>query len=135
MDEPRWLWRAIVDAVHRELVEEHGGLYGVRDAGMIESALARPLNRWSYEGAGADLADLAAAYGFALARNHGYLDGNKRIALAAMHVFAWINGHEIAAEEPDEVATMLDVASGVLGEADLAAWLRVRLSPRDPSEQ
>lgn len=130
MDEPRWLWRTFIDAMHRELIAEHGGLYGVRDEGLIESALSRPLNRWHYEGAGVDLADLAAAYGFGLARNHGYLDGNKRIALAAIHMFAWINGHEVVVEEPDEVAVMLDVASGRLEEAELAAWIRGHLTVR-----
>jgi death on curing protein len=130
VDEPRWLWRAVVDAMHRELIAEHGGLYGVRDEGMIESALSRPRNRWLYEGGDADLALLAAGYGFGLARNHGYLDGNKRIALAAMHMFAWINGFEIEAEEPDEVATMLGVADGSLSESDLAVWIRPLLVAR-----
>lgn len=116
--------------MHRELIAEHGGLYGVRDEGMVESALSRPQNRWAYEGAQADLADLAAAYGFGLARNHGYLDGNKRIALAAIHMFAWINGWEVVVEEPDEVTVMLDVASGSLAESDLAAWIREHLIRR-----
>ncbi len=116
--------------MHRELIAEHGGLYGVRDEGLVESALSRPQNRWHYEAEGVDLADLAAAYGFGLARNHGYLDGNKRIALAAIHMFAWINGHEVVVEEPDEVTVMLDVASGRLEEAELAAWIRGHLTIR-----
>lgn len=116
--------------MHRELVAEHGGLYGVRDEGMIESALSRPLNRWHCEGKTLDLADLAAAYGFGLARNHGYLDGSKRIALAAMHMFVWINGFEMVVGEPDEVATILDLASGDLDEAGLAAWIRPHLVRR-----
>ena len=130
MDEPRWLWRTFVDAMHRELIAEHGGLYGVRDDGLIDSALSRPQNRWGYEGAEVDLADLAAAYGFGLARNHGYLDGNKRIALAAIHMFAWLNGREVVVEEPDEVSVMLEVASGGLGEAGLASWIREHLAVR-----
>lgn len=134
MDEPRWLWRALLDAMHRKLIQEHGGVYGVREEGMVESALGRPRNRWAYEGAEADLAALAAAYGFGLARNHGYLDGNKRIALAAIHVFAWINGFELMAAEPDEVAVMLQVASGTMTEAALAGWIRPLLVPRsDPA--
>jgi death-on-curing protein len=132
VEEPRWLWRALVDAMHRELIAEHGGLYGVRDEGMIESALARPRNRWLYE-PDATLADLAAGYGFGLARNHGYADGNKRIALAAMHMFAWLNGYEIAAEEPDEVAVVLDLASGAVSEPQLAGWVRQRLVLRSSS--
>jgi death-on-curing protein len=130
VDGPRWLWRAFIDAMHRELIAEHGGLYGVRDEGMIESALSRPLNRWHYEGEKLDLADLAASYGFGLARNHGYLDGNKRISLAAMHMFVWINGFEIVVEEPEEVATILELASGNLDEASLAAWIRLHLIDR-----
>lgn len=118
--------------MHRELIAEHGGLYGVRDEGMIESALARPRNRWLYE-PDATLADLAAGYGFGLARNHGYADGNKRIALAAMHMFAWLNGYEIAAEEPDEVAVVLDLASGAVSEPQLAGWVRQRLVLRSSS--
>lgn len=116
--------------MHRELVAEHGGLYGVRDEGMIESALSRPVNRWLYEGETVDLADLAASYGFGLARNHGYLDGNKRIALAAMHMFAWINGFEIVVGEPEEVATILELAAGTLDEASVAAWIRPHLVRR-----
>jgi death on curing protein len=130
VDEPRWLWRAFIDAMHRELVAEHGGLYGVRYEGMIDSALSRPLNRWHYEREKVDLADLAASYGFGLARNHGYLDGNKRIALAAMHMFVWINGFEIVVEEPEEVATILELAGGHLDEARLADWIRPHLVPR-----
>ncbi|HYW11798.1 MAG TPA: type II toxin-antitoxin system death-on-curing family toxin [Longimicrobium sp.] len=130
MDEPRWLWRTFIDAMHRELIAEHGGLFGVRDEGLIESALSRPQNRWGYESAQVDLADLAAAYGYGLARNHGYLDGNKRIALAAIHMFAWINGHEVVVEEPDEVATILELASGTLEEAELAGWIRRHLVAR-----
>jgi death on curing protein len=130
VDEPRWLWRTLVDAMHRELIAEHGGLYGVRDEGMVESALSRARNRWLYEGAEAELADLAASYGFGLARNHGYLDGNKRIALAAMHMFAWINGYELGAAEADEVATMLGVADGTMSESQLAGWIRPLLMRR-----
>lgn len=128
------MWRALVDAIHRELIEEHGGLYGVRDDGMIESALGRPRNRWAYEGPEADLAGLAAAYGFGLARNHGYADGNKRIALAAIHMFAWINGFELVADEPDEVGVMINVASGEMTEDSLAGWIRPLLVRRSDPE-
>lgn len=126
MREPRWLPRRLVDAIQRELIAEHGGLHGTRDDGLIDSALAKPQNRWAYN-PGSDLADLAAAYGFGLARNHGYIDGNKRIALAAMHVFARLNGHEIMVEEVEEVSIMLGVASGSIPEGELAVWLRDRL--------
>ncbi len=113
----------MLDAVHRELIQEHGGAYGVRDEHLIESALARPRNRFAYE-QDVDLADLVAAYGFGLTKNHGYVDGNKRIGLAAMHVFARLNGTRLQVGEPEEVAVMLQVADGSLSESQLAAWVR-----------
>jgi len=128
MRDPVWLSRKVVDAIHRELIAEHGGLHGVRDDGLVESALWKARNQWAY-GNDVDLADLAAAYGFGLARNHGYLDGNKRIALAAMHVFARLNRYSLAVEEVEEVAVMLDVAAGSLSEAALATWAREHLRP------
>lgn len=120
---PRWLSRLILDRLHQELVREHGGSYGVRDEGLIESALARPQNRWAYE-AGADLPALAAAYGFGLARNHGYVDGNKRAAFAALYVFLGLNGLDLEVPEPDVVAVMTGVADGSITEDELAIWTR-----------
>jgi death-on-curing protein len=128
VDEPTWMSRRVVDAVQRELIAEHGGLHGIRDEGLIDSALSKPRNRWAYE-PDADLADLAASYGFGLARNHGYLDGNKRIALAVMHVFARRNRFAIAVSEVEEVAVILRLAEGSLSEAELAAWVREHLRP------
>lgn len=116
----------MVDAIQRELIAEHGGLHGTRDDGLIDSALSKPRNRWAYD-PGSDLAALAAAYGFGLARNLGYIDGNKRIALAVMHVFARLNGFELVAEEVEEVSLMLGVAEGTTPEVELADWLRGRL--------
>lgn len=95
----------------------------MRDSGLVESALARPRQRWVYQ-PDADLPALAAAYGYGLARNHGYVDGNKRIAFVAMGVFLDVNGWEIAAPEPEVVAVMLEVAAGERGEEELAEWLR-----------
>ena len=128
MDEPTWLSRKVVDAMQRELIAEHGGLHGIRDEGLIDSALSKPRSRWAYE-PDADLADLCASYGFGLARNHGYLDGNKRIALAAMHVFTRRNRFAIAVSEVEEVAVMLRLAEGFLVEAELAVWIREHLRP------
>ena len=128
MDEPTWLSRRVVDAMQRELIAEHGGLHGIRDEGLIDSALSKPRNRWVYE-PDADLAELCASYGFVLARNHGYLDGNKRIALAAMHVFTRRNQFAIAVSEVEEVAVVLQLAEGSLREADLAVWIREHLRP------
>lgn len=127
--EPRWLTRQIVDAVHDRLVRQHGGSFGVRDGGLIDSALARAENRRHY-GGGSDLFDLAAAYGYGLAKNHGYVDGNKRVALMAMYVFLGWNGWLLDAPEPEAVVTMEGVAAGSVSEEELARWLRDGSVPR-----
>ena len=121
--EPRWVPRVVVDAVHLDLVREHGGLQGVRDEDALESALARPRQRW-VNGDEPGLADLAAAYGFGLARNHPYFDGNKRTAFVTMAVFMGLNGVRLDATQEDVVAVMLELADGTLSEASLAAWAR-----------
>lgn len=123
--EPRWLRRDEVDIIHLDLIRRYGGQAGLRDDNMVESALNRPRQKWHYEAA--SLAALAAAYAYGLARNHGYLDGNKRIALAAMTVFLLHNGHELDAP-PDEAARVLeDVAAGRFTEADLTEWVEHNL--------
>jgi len=128
MKEPVWLDRLTVDAIHFDLLLGHGGIYGVRDEGLLESALDRARNRWLYE-PGSDLAALAAAYGFGLTRNHPYADGNKRVALMVMYVFLAVNGRRLVAPEAEAALVMLDVARGRLGEAELAAWLRRQTRP------
>lgn len=115
----------MVGAMHVDQVRKHGGSPGVRDQGLIESALARPMQRWSYDPE-ADLADLAAACGYGLAKNHGFVDGNKRVAFTALYVFLGLNGRELDAPEPEVVRVMLDLASGALGEGELAEWIRAR---------
>jgi death on curing protein len=124
--EPLWLSRTVVDAMHTDQIREHGGLLGLRDENALESALARPRQKWSYEPE-ADLASLGAAYAFGFARNHPYNDGNKRIALLAMLTFASVNGYDVQAEDDDVLKTMLGLASGRITETELAAWLRSRL--------
>jgi death on curing protein len=126
--EPIWVDRVVIDAVHLDTVRTHGGFPGIRDENALESALARPRHRWAY-GLRVDLAGLAATYGFGLARNHPYRDGNKRIALLAMLIFLGLNGFDLDAPEPDVVATMLKLAAGDLSEAGLAKWLRAHLVP------
>lgn len=123
MDEPLWLVRLAIDTVQHELLTQHGGLQGVRDENALELALARPRDKWAYE-PDADLPTLAAAYGFGLARNHAFNDGNKRIAFAAMYTFLGLNGLEIEAPEPAVVHVMIDGASGTCSEIQLAVWLR-----------
>jgi death-on-curing protein len=125
---PAWLGRLVVDAIHADQMREHGGLPGVRDENALESALARPQQKHAYDPR-VDLAGLAAACAFGLARNHPYRDGNKRIAFLAMVTFLGINGREFDAPEEDVVATILALADGRLTEAELARWIRDRLLP------
>lgn len=120
---PRWLTRLVIDAVHTDQLREHGGQPGIRDENALESALARPQQRWHYV-PDADLEALAAAYAFGLIRNHPYRDGNKRIGFLAIVTFLSINGLNFDATEQDVVATMLMLASGNLSEDHLADWIR-----------
>ena len=128
MDEPVWVDRLVVDAIHFDQIQQHGGAAGIRDENAIEAALARPRNRRAYEPE-SDLADLAAAYGYGLARSHGYTDGNKRVAFAVMYTFLGLNGWEIDAPEPAVVQLTVDVAAGRCDERALAMWLREHVSP------
>ncbi len=123
MKEPRWVSRVVVDAVHIDQLREHGGLPGIRDENVLESALARARNKWEYERT-SDLADLAAAYGFGIVTGQPYRDGNKRIGFLAMAIFLGLNGRSLAASEKEVVTTMLAVADGRHSEEELVAWLR-----------
>ena len=129
MIEPRWLSQSVVLAIHADQIRAHGGTLGLRDQGLLESALDRPRNRFHYQ-PDADLYELAAAYGFALANNHPFVDGNKRVAFQAMFVFLGLNGLRIVASEEAVVSLMLSVASGELDEAGLTSWLQVNTAPR-----
>ena len=122
MKEPRWVLEAVVLAVQRLLIAEHGGIPGLRDQGLLESALARPRQRFAYQPE-STLFELAAAYGFGLARNHPFLDGNKRVALAMTALFLELNGFSLEAPEPDAVIVIELLAAGNLTEAALAQWL------------
>lgn len=124
--EPRWLSRLVVDAIHADQLRQHGGLPGVRDENVLESALARPRQKWAYDPA-SDLAMLAAAYAFGLVRNHPYRDGNKRIGFLVLATFLGINGHELDTTDEDVVTTMLALADGSLTEAMLTTWVRDHL--------
>jgi death-on-curing protein len=126
--EPSWLTRLIVDAIHTDQIREHGGLLGLRDENGLESALTRARHKWHFDQV-TDLASLGAAYGFGLARNHPYTDGNKRVALVAMLTFLAINGQDLDARDDDVLTTMLALAAGRLTEPELAAWLRTRMVP------
>lgn len=119
----------MVQAIHADQVRQHGGLLGIRDEGLLESALERSRQRWHYD-AEADLAALAAAYGAGLAKNPPFIEGNKRVAFQAMFVFLGLNGLRIRTPEPEVVALMLGVASGAIGETELAVWIRSHSEPR-----
>ena len=130
MTEPQWLKRTWVDALHFQQLQRFGGSYGIRDAGAIDSALARPINQWHYLEQ-PDVATLAAAYGYGLTRDHGYVDGNKRVGFVAMAVFLHLNDWQLDAPEPEVVRVMLAVAAGTMSEAELAGWVRAHLqSPK-----
>lgn len=129
MTEPRWLSAAVIRAIHSDQVRAHGGSLGLRDAGLLESALARPVNLVQYQ-PDSDLYAVAAAYGFGIARNHPFIDGNKRVAFQAMYVFLGLNGFRIDAAEEEVVEVMLSLARGDFEEEGLAARLRQRVSTR-----
>lgn len=129
MSEPRWLALVHILAVHSDQIQAHGGSLGLRDRGLLESALERPRNRFHYEPT-SDLPSLAASYGFGLAKNHPFIDGNKRVAFQAMYLFLGLDGLRIDASEEEVVATILSLASGDLDEPGLAVWLRDHVTPR-----
>lgn len=123
--EPQWLDAQTALAIHDRQLAEHGGGIGARDAGLLESALARPINAWSC-GAG-DPAALAAAYAFGVARNHPFVDGNKRTAWVLGRLFLALNGHELSFKPAGAIAAMPALASGELSEAEMADWFRGHL--------
>jgi death-on-curing protein len=127
--EPVWLTPAIVLAMHGDLLEQHGGLAGVRDEGLVLSALSRPRYKWVH-GERRDLFVCAAAYGFGIAKNHGFNDGNKRTAFQAMYTFLGLNGIDLLAPEPEAVSVMLALSDGSPSEAGLAKWLRANSKRR-----
>ncbi len=118
----RWINRQALSLLHDESLAEHGGAAGLRDEGLLESALARPLNLVAY--GDPDFADLAAAYGVGLAKNHPFVDGNKRAAFLAVGLFMMLNGYRLNATQIDATLTMLAVAAGELDEPGFADWIR-----------
>lgn len=120
----KWVWieRSVILAAHDEQLAEHGGSSGVRDAGLLDSALARPLNRAAY--GKPDTAELAAAYAYGLATNHPFVDGNKRTAFVALELFLALNRYELVTDDADCAMSMLAVAAGTMKETALADWIR-----------
>ena len=123
MKEPVWVLPELVLAIHQTLLAEHGGLPGVRDQALLDSALARPQQRAAYDGE-TSIFDLAASYSFGLAQNHPFADGNKRIALTVAAVFLELNGFSLDAPEPETVLMYQQLSAGNITELELANWIR-----------
>jgi death-on-curing protein len=121
-----WLSKAVVLAAHEEQLSEHGGAVGLRDDGLLESALARPKHLLSYAEPEPDIPALAASYAFGIARDHPFTDGNKRTSLVVAETFMLLNGVELEAGDAELLATWLQLAEGEISESYLAAWLRER---------
>jgi len=128
MSEWRWVDRRALLLLHDESIAEHGGASGIRDEGLLDSALARPLNLVAY--GSPDWAELAASYGVGLAKNHPFVDGNKRAAFLAVGLFLALNGRRLVATQAEATMTMLAVAAGSLDEPAFAAWLRSHTQAR-----
>lgn len=122
MTEPIWLPERLIIAAHSEQLAKFGGPEGLRDAGMLASALGRPRNKWAYEKA--DLIGCAAAYAFGLARNHPFVDGNKRIAFMSITIFLELNGILFKPDKLEALVAIVDLAAGKINEDGLEAWIR-----------
>ena len=129
MSQWKWVNRQVLLLLHDESLAEHSGAPGLRDEGLLDSALARPVNLALYEQP--DVASLAASYGVGLAKNHPFVDGNKRCAFLAAGLFLAMNGTRLAASQVDATTTMLALAAGDIDEASYAAWLRAHSRPRE----
>jgi death-on-curing protein len=128
-----WLSVDLIEAVHERQIIEHGGGSGIRDRGMLESALARPQQQHAY-GETVDVISLAAGYAFGLSRNHPFVDGNKRTAAVACELFLELNGHQLVAEDSDLYPVFMALAAGEMDEQALTAWLRNHARPQQVSE-
>ena len=129
MAEPVWVRDEVVLAIHRRQIAEHGGASGIRDQGMLASALARPRNLLACSGAAADLAAFAAAYAHGIVRNHPFRDGNKRTAFVVCRTFLLLNDSDFSASRQEKYQTFLRLAEGTLSESQLGAWIRAGIGP------
>jgi death-on-curing protein len=125
-----WIGKSLALAIHQRQLSEHGGGDGVRDEALLDSALARPQQLHAYGDPSPDLAALAASLAYGLARNHPFVDGNKRTAHVCYRVFIALNGCELVASDQDKYVAMLSLAEGSLSESEFAAWLRPRITAR-----
>jgi death-on-curing protein len=128
MNEPNWVRRDVIELLHTQSIAEHGGADAVRDEGLLESALARPTNLFAYEEV-RDASRLAASYTFGLAKNHPFVDGNKRAAFIAAGLFLRLNGYRLIADQAQATLVILSVAAGSFGEEELTAWIRKNIEP------
>jgi death on curing protein len=118
----KWVDRSVLQLLHDESLAEHGGLSGLRDEGLLDSALSRPVNLAAY--GEPDVFDLAASYAVGLAKNHAFVDGNKRVAFLSMGLFLFLNGYRLSVSQAEATVTMLSVAAGAIDEPTLADWIR-----------
>ena len=134
MNEPIWISVELACMVHERQLAEHGGPSGIRDHGLLDSALSRPVQKFSYEPRANDPHTLAAAYGFGIARNHPFIDGNKRTAAVLCELFLELNGHKLVASDTELYPIFIALAAGELDEMELADWLRASSRPDRVSE-
>ena len=127
MSEPTWINLRVLKAFHERQINEHGGLPGLRDEGLLLSALSRLENAYHCSDVKPDVAELAAAYGFGLAKNHPFNDANKRTALIAIRLFLKLNGYDLAVSPEDKYTTIIRVAASEISEDELAQWIRKNL--------
>jgi death-on-curing protein len=127
--EPVWVLDEVVEAIHKRQLAEHGGAAGMRDAGALASALARPKQLAAYAEHGISLTQLAAAYAFGIARNHPFADGKKRTAFVVALLFLQLNGYTVSASQEEKFEVFMALASGRLGEDELASWFDANLVP------
>jgi death-on-curing protein len=123
MDDPIWISKELTVAIHKRQLAEHGGADGIRDEGLLDSAIARPRHQFAYEDPTPTTQALAAAYAFGIARNHAFIDGNKRTAYVVCRTFLILNGFDVTADRADRYRTFLALADGSLSESELATWL------------
>jgi death-on-curing protein len=123
MSEPRWIQKRSLLFLHQSSLAAYGGSNGIRDEGLLDSALARPVNRYGYEPS-SDIPALAASYAYGITKNHPFVDGNKRAAFAAAGTFLMLNGLELEASETDAISAMLSLSAGEISEEEFASWVR-----------
>jgi death on curing protein len=125
--DPQWISKKALLLLHEESLAEFGGMRGLRDEGLLDSALARPQNTQAYK-SDSTIADLAASYGYGIAKNHAFVDGNKRAAFLSIGLFLAINGYRLTADQVGAIQTMLAVAGGELDERGLALWIKAHMA-------